>query len=73
MKVIEKDAERAAKVLAEMKEKRKDFALQPDVFVAAKLLKREEKTSDTRFVNCHLHLHDVSGLMTLQVIHVRAS
>lgn len=54
MKVIEKDAERAAKVLAEMKEKRKDFALQPDVFVAAKLLKREEKTSDTRLYTFEL-------------------
>lgn len=48
LKTMEKDAERAAKVLAKIKEERKDFALQPDVFVAARLVKRKELNKDTR-------------------------
>lgn len=48
---MEKDAERAAKALAKVKEERKEFALQPDVFAAAKLVKRKELNEDTRFVS----------------------
>lgn len=48
MEAIERDAERAAKVLKKVKEERKGLALQPDVYMPAKLVKRVEKNDDTR-------------------------
>ncbi|KAH9947340.1 Oxidoreductase, molybdopterin-binding domain-containing protein [Amylocystis lapponica] len=48
LQAMEKDSERAARALAKIKEERKDFALQPDEFIAAKLIKRREVNTDTR-------------------------
>ena len=45
---MREDAVRAAKELAKVKEERKGMALQPDVFTQAKLVKRQEVSSDTR-------------------------
>ena len=48
VKAMQEDAVRAAKELAKVKEERKGMALQPDVFTQAKLVKRQEVSSDTR-------------------------
>lgn len=45
---MKKDAERAEKALAQLKEERKDFVLQPDALIKARLVKREEVSHDTR-------------------------
>ena len=50
VKAMEEDAKRAAHELAKVKEERKGLALQPDVFTQVKLVKRQEVSSDTRYV-----------------------
>ena len=56
IKAMEEDAKRAAKELAKVKEERKGLALQPDVFTQAKLVKRKEVSSDTRYVSHVYHM-----------------
>ena len=56
IKAMEEDAKRAAKELAKVKEERKGLALQPDVFTQAKLVKRKEVSSDTRYVSHIYHM-----------------
>ncbi len=48
IKVMQADSIRAAKDLAELKAQRKGLALQPDVFVPAKLIRRKSVTADSR-------------------------
>lgn len=50
IKAMEEDAVRAAEELAKIKAERHGAALQPDVFTLAKLVKRKELSSDTRYV-----------------------
>ena len=48
---MEKDAKRAASALAKMKKERAGFALQPDVFTRATLVKRKDVSEDTRYLH----------------------
>ncbi|PCH32962.1 hypothetical protein WOLCODRAFT_147072 [Wolfiporia cocos MD-104 SS10] len=54
MDAMRKDAERVSKELAKLKEERKDYALQPDSYIAVKLVKRKEITHDTRLYTFEL-------------------
>lgn len=51
IKAMAEDAIRAAEELAKIKAERHGAALQPDVFTLAKLVKRKELSSDTRYVS----------------------
>ncbi|KAJ3533482.1 hypothetical protein NM688_g7276 [Phlebia brevispora] len=46
---MKKDAMRAADALAKVKKEREDFALQPDLFTSATLVKKTEVSEDTRY------------------------
>ncbi|KAI0746771.1 hypothetical protein C8Q80DRAFT_795793 [Daedaleopsis nitida] len=48
VRVMQEDSVRAAKALAQLKAKRQGLALQPDVFTAAKLIRRKEINADSR-------------------------
>jgi nitrate reductase (NAD(P)H) len=48
---MKKDADRAAKVLAKVKEERKDLTLQPDSFVKATLKEKKIVSHDTRSIS----------------------
>lgn len=48
IKTMQADSVRAAKELAKLKAQRKGLALQPDVFVPAKLIRRKQITADSR-------------------------
>lgn len=50
VKVMREDAKRAAKELAELKDKRAGLELMPDTFCSATLKMRKEVTKDTRCV-----------------------
>lgn len=49
-KEMEEDARRAAQSLAKIKEARKGFTLQPDIFTCATLIKQTVVSEDTRYV-----------------------
>ena len=50
IRAMQADSVRAAKELAVLKAQRKGLALQPDVFIPAKLVKRTKVTADSRWV-----------------------
>ncbi|OCH87284.1 hypothetical protein OBBRIDRAFT_827798 [Obba rivulosa] len=54
IEAMENDAERTARELKEVKERRKSFALQPDAYIPAKLIRRVEKNEDTRLYTFEL-------------------
>ncbi|KAI0630736.1 hypothetical protein C8Q77DRAFT_1062963 [Trametes polyzona] len=54
IKAMEEDAKRAARELQELKEARVGLALQPDVFTAAKLVRRTSVTADSRLYTFEL-------------------
>ena len=49
VETMQEDAIRAAKELEQVKAQRQQYVLQPDVFVPAKLLRRRELNSDSRY------------------------
>ncbi|KAI0630568.1 hypothetical protein C8Q77DRAFT_1133937 [Trametes polyzona] len=69
VKAMEEDAQRATKEMAKVKAERKGFALQPDLFTQAKLIKRKEVSSDTRVYTFELPCkHDGSpGVLGLPI------
>ncbi|KAI9062568.1 hypothetical protein FKP32DRAFT_806572 [Trametes sanguinea] len=54
---MERDAKRAAKELEVLKATRKGLALQPDVFIAAKLVRRKNVSADSRLYTFELPRH----------------
>lgn len=54
VRIMTEDSERAAEALAKLKAQRRGLALQPDVFVVAKLIRRQEVSADSR---CAWHVH----------------
>ncbi|RPD65482.1 hypothetical protein L227DRAFT_540273 [Lentinus tigrinus ALCF2SS1-6] len=57
VEVMQADSLRAAEKLAELKAQRKGLALQPDVFVPAKLVRRKQVTADSSLYTFELPRH----------------
>ena len=74
IRTMEEQAKRAAQELQELKATRSGLALQPDSFVAAKLLCRKDVSPDSRCFLCPtahcVHIMTLSSSCLLQALHL---